>query len=291
MGAKLTIFIIVSFMALDQFAQNSHCENITSELKFISHLYMNHYYNDAIFVLKNLDRKAVINCNQKDSVYFFMGKSFYKLHLHDSSIRYLNAIEPDFNKYLDAQFLNLRNFASLKKYKESMMLAQSVKTNDIIDNEIKWYSISSVLLLQRNLENYSQIRDNHTFYVLGDLMKKNDELYDKLYYKKPKSPFIAASLSAVIPGLGKMYANKPMEGISSFLITSMFAVFAYESIKKHGISDFKSIFFTSVFSFFYIGNIWGSVFAIKRSNTDFNNVIDHEIQHNLQLSIDAFYSN
>jgi len=69
----------------------------------------------------------------------------------------------------------------------------------------------------------------------GEINRDNLQLIDPLYLPKPtelqKSPLLAASLSAVIPGSGRMYAGRWFEGfmgLTRFLFYSSITSYAYK---------------------------------------------------------------
>jgi putative membrane protein insertion efficiency factor len=77
-------------------------------------------------------------------------------------------------------------------------------------------------------------------------------------------PLLAASLSAIVPGSGKWYAGKPMDGLYSLLLVGSAATIAYAYEDDHHRA--KSAVFGSLGLFFYLGNIFGSASEAKRLN-------------------------
>lgn len=81
-----------------------------------------------------------------------------------------------------------------------------------------------------------------------------------------KSPYLAAFLSGIVPGSGKIYTNQWKDGAYAFLITSSFAWFTYQSVKNKGFNG-SSVLLGSVALSFYTANIFGSYkSAIKYNN-------------------------
>lgn len=81
-----------------------------------------------------------------------------------------------------------------------------------------------------------------------------------------KSPALAGIMSAVVPGSGKMYAGRWNDGIYSLVLVGLLAYQSYDSFRDHGIESTKAWIYTSVGSVFYLGNIYGSVIAVKLGN-------------------------
>ena len=76
--------------------------------------------------------------------------------------------------------------------------------------------------------------------------------------KKKKNKFIATSLSAIIPGLGKVYLGKPRQAISTLTVISLLGTQAWEAYDKGGIRSPLFIIFGSLGSLFYLGNLYGT---------------------------------
>ena len=100
------------------------------------------------------------------------------------------------------------------------------------------------------------------------------EKADKIKYK---SPFVAASFSAIIPGTGKFYTKNWSDGIFSMLFVASNAWQAYRGFSEHGLKSGYGWAFASLSASFYIGNIFGAVKAAKRYNKNKKNEIDSQI--------------
>ena len=92
-----------------------------------------------------------------------------------------------------------------------------------------------------------------------------------------KSPFIAASLSAIIPGTGKFYTRNWTDGIFSMVFIAGSAWQAYRGFNEHGIKSGYGWVFAGLSASFYIGNIFGSAKAAKRFNKVKKNEIDSQV--------------
>jgi hypothetical protein len=88
----------------------------------------------------------------------------------------------------------------------------------------------------------------------------------KIELMNEKSPFIAASMSALLPGSGKAYSEFWGDAIMSFLFVSTNAWLSYQGFKKKGIESATGWIFGTISFGFYTGNIWGSANAAKNRN-------------------------
>ncbi|MBN1949802.1 MAG: hypothetical protein JW801_01275 [Bacteroidales bacterium] len=116
-----------------------------------------------------------------------------------------------------------------------------------------------------------------------DLLNKDLlDLYNEAFNLRHKNRFLAASLSAVVPGLGKVYAGKWKDAIFSVLFISGTGYQAYRAFKEHGIESVYGWIMGSLSFGFYIGNIYGSAKAARlytlNQNLDYREkVVDYYI--------------
>lgn len=123
------------------------------------------------------------------------------------------------------------------------------------------------MLEQKNL---LQLADYNTssFYSIAD----------KYSRFRAKSSLAAASLS-LVPGLGKVYLGYPYQGISSLLVNTLLFAQMAESFHVAGPKSIRFGLTASVFTVFYIGNIYGSYIAARKQTLSFYHQIQHEIAH------------
>jgi hypothetical protein len=81
-----------------------------------------------------------------------------------------------------------------------------------------------------------------------------------------KSPFVAAGLSALLPGSGKWYAGEPKDAAIGFVTIGIMAFQAYRGFKKDGASSVYGWISASLGAGFYFGNIYGSARSARRYN-------------------------
>jgi hypothetical protein len=94
---------------------------------------------------------------------------------------------------------------------------------------------------------------------------------------KRKSPLLAGIYSALIPGTGKLYCKKKHQFFTSLLTNVAFGYQAYEAGRKDGINSSRFIITGILFSFFYIGNIWGSVLEARNYHIEQYQQFEHEV--------------
>jgi hypothetical protein len=92
-----------------------------------------------------------------------------------------------------------------------------------------------------------------------------------LNYKKP---WLAGTMSALVPGLGKVYSSYYKDGIIAFLMTGISAFQAYRGYNAKGANSGIFIIYTGMTAGFYLGNIYGSIKSARQKNKRLNEAID-----------------
>jgi len=126
-------------------------------------------------------------------------------------------------------------------------------------------------------------------------MLVNEELaFDKYNNErmalKFRSPVVAGILSAVIPGLGKVYAGKKKQGLGAFFPVLSSALLTWEAYNRGGLKDARFWIFGTIFTTFYIGNIWGSISAVSIKNQEINRSYENKILFNMHIPLRNFFN-
>lgn len=86
--------------------------------------------------------------------------------------------------------------------------------------------------------------------------------FGEYYGVMRKKPALAAAMSVLVPGLGKIYAGKTVSGINGFIINGVYAVQTWESNKRLGMYHPLTLFNAGTLAAFYLSNIYGSYKSI-----------------------------
>ena len=79
-----------------------------------------------------------------------------------------------------------------------------------------------------------------------------------------KNMFVAVSLSAVLPGAGRIYCGYVREGILAMLRSGFDIAHVAYGFHKYGVKDPYPLFFCTLSACFYVGNIFGTVKSVKK---------------------------
>jgi hypothetical protein len=248
-GCRLSVvrFILRSFSVGVFFLLflSSWAQEKNTSLKFPLYLYEKNLKADALLELNNFQKKNV----QSDSVNFILGWIYEDLSQNDSAIACYKRISPGSPCYINA----LCRTAYLK----------ALNNNSSLD---------ALALFN---ESYPEL----------NLKNKLDD-YEKSFSQiKRRSPWIAGSLSAIVPGLGKVYAGKPKQGLLSLIPLAALALQAYEGYGDKGLKSGRFWIYGSIFTIFYIGNIYGSALSVKIVKQEKYDEVENAILVDLRLSL------
>ena len=112
-----------------------------------------------------------------------------------------------------------------------------------------------------------------------------EQLKDQWAAAPRKSPFLASLLSALVPGLGRVYGGKSIDGLFSLVAVSLAVWQAYDGFSKDGTKSIKGWFVGTVGLTLYVGNVYGSALVVELSNRTMNEVLKREVRSALKVSI------
>ena len=266
----LFLFLLLFFSGtLKAQLENENDSLCSFNLKFVDYLINKSEYDNALFVLKD----TLFNCscnNFKDEFYYLKGWAYYYKKELDSSSYYLEKVSSMSNFYLKSYFYNFYNSAHLGNYSKAEILIGNQKDTNDLFIQLANFQNAGLYLLKRDFKSFERCAGNfrNDYYYFELQQQELLKLQNSILNTKQKSKLMAAGLSAVIPGLGKIYGNKLGEGIAAFTTVGGFAAITIESYLKFGYKDIRTIAFGSLFSLFYIGNIYGSMITIQQNNNE-----------------------
>jgi hypothetical protein len=219
-----TCAFVIVFVVNNLFAQ--------IDLPFVSHLGKSNLEREHLCYLKSL--------NETDSVCYQFAK--YYLQYPDDSLFFIY-----FKKSSD-QFLidsNAVNFASIQ-------FTQNSKSSFCLKQKAEIPRITQQLsIIQSSIINPKEF----DFNLLPEKLQVDFQKYQKISAKKP---IVALSLSAVIPGLGKLYIGSKKSFALTLLSMTVLGLQSYESYHSKGIAHPLTIVNLGFFTTYYAVNLLGS---------------------------------
>lgn len=113
-------------------------------------------------------------------------------------------------------------------------------------------------------------------------VEKANRLFYETLTQRRKKEWIALSLSAVVPGLGKVYAGRWKDAIFSFVFFGGLAFQSFRGFDAKGISSPRGWVFGALGTGFYLGNLYGTHKVVSEKNRSINRAAFDEYQAIIQ---------
>ena len=239
-------------------------------------------------------QRYLFNNLQHDNpyVYFQLGSCYLRASLPEEAVPY-------FTKAVEScQTLTFRDTASAA-LASALLLSQRNEEFLVAVDTIKTYSslpflkshllaLKGLYFLERQqwqnaLATLTRVDSTSNFIENRSTIASLILLADRGMDLPRKSPWIAGLMSTVIPGSGKIYTRRTGEGLYSLLLIAGSSWLAYEGFHDNGISSFKGWLFGSAATFLHVGNIYGSVVAVRFYNERFEQRLANDIQTHIVL--------
>lgn len=262
------LFIFLSIQA-GSYSQNIF--DLSNSVKYADYLYKSHEYELAS---REFERILFMD-STNENVALQLVRSYRLSENYNSAISRIIVRYPDVYKMPQKWNLEYLNILIKKNlYYESLeFLAENINVhvNDALFYKSVAYCLSDEWDEAHKLLSSTVIEE-----------KKLNELKSIVIQRDKteiKSVPLALGLSAIIPGLGKVYSGNWKDGIFSFVIVGISVFQTYRGFSKNGINSKYGWIYLTLGSGFYIGNIYGSGKAVNKRNKEFNHKYSHEVKN------------
>jgi len=267
LNTRLFLFILLfSALGVNLYSQHS----VSKEYTFTQHLINQKEFDGA---LKYLDHIKVDSSNT-DTLSSLKGWICYNARYLDSAAMYFDKVRAESGLHLKSSYFSALSYAYQNKIEKALLVLKQVNDTSI---QFKNFQLACVSLLNRDTASYAaslEIMDVQNNLFMEKAALQN--IHHQILTQKSKSPLLAALLSTVIPGSGKIYAGFLGKGLAALLQVGSLAAVTAEHFYWSGASPQFYIFGTLT-SIFYFGNIWGSALAVQIRNSEKNNEWNSEI--------------
>lgn len=276
------LFLFVVIIAKSQAQFN----NFSKEIIFVKHLQSKELSLESLSVLHSIDTSN-LELTQKDSLFFELAWAYYSEKQLDNAAFYFSKVSKTDSRKAKSIFFEAYCKCYTKQYDSCNLVLESIQLTDSVYNELRYFELAGTALLKKDFPRFEILSRHFSYkhYAFENEEKKLIEYKNSFIKYRRKSPFVAAALSAIIPGAGKWYAGKKKEGIGAFLPIISTGLLALEGYKKGGLKDARFLIFGSLFTTFYIGNIWGSSFAVKISQSEFETKYENKILFDIHIPL------
>jgi len=257
---KILLSFIFLVGAIQIFAQDLF--DFEHSLKFAKYLYQNGQYQ---FAAQEFDRLCFMQ-KQNDSLLYWKIKSVAKAKQFDRYTFELDRIQ-------QSAFLSNAYSMMLMQNKQFQQNLQFINSNPRIDDQLRSKLLTEHYLLQADIPNAKNSADK-----LAIKEKKMSALFTPEQQPKHRSPALALTLSAIVPGAGKVYTGKYGDALSSFLLVAINAWQASSGFDKLGRKNVYGWFFASMATSFYLGNLYGSFHSAHEFNQTQNEKFSFKAQ-------------
>ncbi|MDP2385867.1 MAG: hypothetical protein Q8M29_05830 [Bacteroidota bacterium] len=231
------------------------CLKISSQvdLNFVKHLSSNGLKNEHVSYLTS-------STTSSDSLHYLTCK--YYLQYHDDSLFFEHLYS---SVDLSSRDCLLVNAATVYYFKQSDQYTR--KWIEFVDQNVDSTRRSKqfVTILKQ--------ADSGAFEFVSLQLDSDMRNYKKALKKKP---LLAATMSAVVPGLGKAYIGRKRAFGITLAAHLLYGVQTYESIKRLGIKNPVSIFNIGMLGLMYSANIYGSFIETKKNKKEkYHQLLNH----------------
>lgn len=251
----LFLSILLSLQVVVGSAQDRNLFSVENTLKYAAYLENSGRYKDAAF---EVERIALL-FPAVDSIQASLMRNYRLGKLEIQSIRYYQS-HPLIAK------------ASCKEYSNALLIAKEYTEHHRFVLESNCFDANKKnILLSFEYAFQNKWDDALTSIEMLDEIEMEQFPVLKAEYQKgkkfkAKKPVVAGLLSAVIPGLGKVYTKDWKDAIFSFVFVGTTGFQAYRGFALKGKNSVRGWIFSGLCLGLYTGNIYGAAYSAKRYN-------------------------
>lgn len=265
------LYILTFFVTFSpNFAQSDE-NNLFSDknrLAFGNYLFSEKDYFRAID-----EFKPILENKWNDTLQFKIATSYFRMNKFYLAISEYQKLEPNSPLFIESKIEQFRTFFLLENYSILNEQISRVLSNKLFNNT-KLQQLKNCTLLLSNSE-----LPNETEFLSIFNGEDNGKILQFYKWKENppyKNPTKAAILSAILPGLGKIYTNEVGDGITSFVLTGLFSYLAINKFSNN--QQTSALIYTALATFFYSGNIYGSYASAQNYNAGIKFNFENEVK-------------
>jgi tetratricopeptide (TPR) repeat protein len=253
----------------------------SSDSLFVEYLLEKKYYNDVLQWT-----------GKHQSLPYFRALAFYNQQQIDSAIHYFERVPVQHPYFIKSRFLEGFGHTFSKRYEKADTIFTALQVVDSLQMALRNLQLAGVSLLRRDTLRFSTYQSQFSgkYFAFSQEEEMLKQSFDMLKKHKRKSPVIAGLMSAIVPGTGKMYAGKLGQGVITFIQNVALGFQAREAYRKDGWKSPRFLLYSGLFTFFYVGNIWGSVLTVNIRQQEFNDKVDGQILFNMQIPLRTVFN-
>jgi len=210
---------------------------------------------DYLRAAMELERYRYFAKSGDDSITFVIGLCHQFRQRYDfAAATFRELAENDSSKLKEsARLAMLYNYTNLEDWSKILRLSYQN------DAEFYFYYLASVKTAPTTITTsfFQNVNDES----LRNQLKALEQDRNKIH---PKSPFLAGTLSTLIPGLGKVYINRSGDALFSFGMINLFALLTYKAFQAE--LPVTGVLSGGLTLSLYLGTIYGSYVGAELYN-------------------------
>ncbi|MDD2191472.1 MAG: hypothetical protein PHO12_02885 [Bacteroidales bacterium] len=289
---KTLLLLIIVIIVSANISKAQSVKYAKEDFDFTLYLLGNNLKEEAKTLMTNPNTNYYNSKLTQDSINYLKGWTFYSSKELLNASLFFDSVSKESALYAKSTFFNSLSNAHTGNYSKANSILKTFADTNSNFKELYHYEKAGLALLERDYEKYKYHSQNFTYqdFRLIEQEEELNNIYNQLIKHKHKSPWVAGIASAIVPGLGKIYAGSYGEGVSSFLLIGSLGAITAENWVKHGPLNWKTLVFGAIGAVFYVGNIYGSVTSVKIYYEDFNNQQNITILYNIHIPLRTIFN-
>ncbi len=289
-GNVLLFIVAVAMVPLTGFAgghagDRDEGPSVREDIDFVLHLMARGDLDEGLFVLEGMHPA---DAHWSDSLSYLTGWILYRQQRLEASARHLLQVNRDSPLFQKSHFFAAYNLAHSGNQSAARSVLNGIgPEGGSMPAALQQLQLGGLALLERDFDSYQRkaVVYSGQYHVMAREEQMMAAHYDRLRGRPDRHPWAGGVLSAVVPGLGKVYAGKTAEGIAGFLYVASMGLTSYDFYRSGGSGSVLFIVSASITGIFYAGNILGSISAVRRSNNEFNHEMDQRILFDMHIPL------
>lgn len=221
---------------------------------FADHLYSS---GDYLRAAMEYERYLFLAGSEDDSVHFRIGLCHQFRGRHDLAAQIFGGLV----EQNSSQLVSVARLAHLHNLMESINWSAILRTDYPGEDTFFYYYLARVW------EDPRPVEEGYFNQVPSDTLRERYMALEQERIKlRPKRPFIAAVLSALMPGLGKFYLHRPWDGLYALGMSLLMGYTAYNAFEHD--RAISGLFTTGLGIIFYSGTVYGSYVGADLYNAE-----------------------
>lgn len=260
-----------------------HSSSVSQDAAFVDYLFGNGMNEEAVALLEGTAYDS-----QSDTLNYLKGWAYYNTKRLTKASEAFSKVPVGSAYYDKSLFFDVVSNAHLGNYDRSMELLESYSGPY---TEVAHMEHAGLSLLKGDTAAFATSSAFFTYSdpSLVEAQKNLCTVYNDRLEHKRKSPFLAATASALVPGLGKVYSGHLGEGVSSFMVCGALAAVTAETWHKNGLSDWRTILFGTLSAAFYVGNIYGSYISVELYEDTLTQAQNLAVLYNIHIPLRSVF--